>query len=568
MKALNMSAHVKEFDLTHELHQTIVKSLTTSFGLDFMLFEDKKGGDVDTIHKVREYQQDLKNGGKSDIHVSDEMRGKLTSDGKNKEAYDSHAYHSDDNYIQRGKQDKAKQNQGELHDTYRNDNLKTGEKRQLDHVVSAHEIHNDAGRILADTDGVSLANQDDNLSSTLAYINTKKSNMSVQEFVNKLPEMKQQKRESIKQNQAKLANMPTNTPEERDKKRKLEDKIRKEQEHLDALESVNPEAMLKKDQEARKKMDDKINWEYYTSSKFFSATAMDMGKKGLAMGTRQAFGLVLAEIWFELKEQIPQIYRKCRANFQLGEFMHDIGQALKNIWERVKIRFQDMLTAFKDGVISGIFASLTTTIWNAFQTIGGNAIKIIRETWNSLVQAVKLIFFNPNKLSLGDLSRELTRIIGTAAAIAAGTIVNSAMVKLLEVIPFDFIRDGLSAFVGALVTGILTVGLSYFLDHSPMMQKVWDFLNSFKNKYERMVEHYHEINAELDRYLLELSKIEFNMNPQELSAFADRLAVINNEYELGQVLAAEVKRRNIDLPFEAGNTASTRAWLSGLAKKS
>ena len=45
--------NVEKFDWTEELHQTMVKSLATSFGLDFLLLNDRKGGDVDTIHNVR-----------------------------------------------------------------------------------------------------------------------------------------------------------------------------------------------------------------------------------------------------------------------------------------------------------------------------------------------------------------------------------------------------------------------------------------------------------------------------------------------------------------------------------
>ena len=78
-----MNPHAQSFDWTKELHQTMVHSLSTSFGLDFLLFEDKKGGDVDTIHKVREYQRDLQSQGQSDIHVSESIRQSLTADGKN-----------------------------------------------------------------------------------------------------------------------------------------------------------------------------------------------------------------------------------------------------------------------------------------------------------------------------------------------------------------------------------------------------------------------------------------------------------------------------------------------------
>ena len=36
-----------------EIEKTIIQSLVTTFGLDFLLFQDKIGGDVDTVHNVR-----------------------------------------------------------------------------------------------------------------------------------------------------------------------------------------------------------------------------------------------------------------------------------------------------------------------------------------------------------------------------------------------------------------------------------------------------------------------------------------------------------------------------------
>ena len=43
-----------EFNWAQELEKTVVRSLTTTFGLDFLLFEDKRGGDVNTVHNVRQ----------------------------------------------------------------------------------------------------------------------------------------------------------------------------------------------------------------------------------------------------------------------------------------------------------------------------------------------------------------------------------------------------------------------------------------------------------------------------------------------------------------------------------
>ncbi|WP_250614901.1 hypothetical protein [Neisseria subflava] len=111
------------------------------------------------------------------------------------------------------------------------------------------------------------------------------------------------------------------------------------------------------------------------------------------------------------------------------------------------------------------------------------------------------------------------------------------------------------------------MGLSYFLDHSEMMQKVWSFLNSRKSQYEKILERYQEINAELDHYLMELSKIEFNMNPTELDQFANELVLANDEFQRHLVLHKEIVKRNIELPFEAGNTDSTRQWLINIQAK-
>jgi len=66
----------KEFQLTEELHKTVVQSLVTSFGLDFLLFEDKKGGDVATIHNARKYQN-----GDKDIHLSEQVKNEYRDRG-------------------------------------------------------------------------------------------------------------------------------------------------------------------------------------------------------------------------------------------------------------------------------------------------------------------------------------------------------------------------------------------------------------------------------------------------------------------------------------------------------
>lgn len=576
----------KEFDWALELEKTVIRSLTTSFGLDFLLFKDKIGGNVDTVHKVREWQDNLQSKGKSDINVSDEMKRQFTSDGKNTESYKKillnkdgsikynsagkidkyDDYHGkDQSYNDRKIEDNKLFESGNLIDGYSGEKLneyslkKNGHKtpHELDHVIAASYIHHDAGRILSEENGVQLANSESNLVTTHWYINNIKNNHDINTYCDIIiPQQISRNNDEIRKINQDLNNKNLSNED----RKNLQDKIKVIKEKNNLLTKVDKKKLLTAKEKAEKNYNSKINWSYYTSSKFLKNTAAEAGKAGLSMGLRQALGLVLAELWFELKETIPNIYQNVKINFTLENFISHIKNTLKNIWGRIQLRFKDLLMSFKDGVMSGILGSLTTTLWNAFQTIGGNIIKLIRETWNSLVHAAKLIFFNPDELALGDLMKELTRIIGLAVATSLGAILNQYLTTVLT-FPFG---DSLAAFLSALTVGLMTLGMSYFLDHSELMQKVWNYLNNLKNRYDNVLENLKEINQSLDNYLINLSKTELALNPEEIRCFNNSLQNTNNELERSILLQKEIKRRNIALPFESGNLSSTRNWLKNL----
>ncbi len=125
--------NVEKFDWTEELHQTMVKSLVTSFGLDFLLLNDRKGGDVDTIHNVR-------NG----IYATEAERQRYEGRGD----YDSHHYHSHENYIATAREGKRAHQAGTLTDAYTGEVFASDDKKNLDHIISAKEIHDDPGEFL------------------------------------------------------------------------------------------------------------------------------------------------------------------------------------------------------------------------------------------------------------------------------------------------------------------------------------------------------------------------------------------------------------------------------------
>ena len=303
--------------------------------------------------------------------------------------------------------------------------MKVNEERNLDHIIAAREVHDDAGRVLAELDGVALANQSSNLQTTQETINKSKNKTPVREYLERRPSLIATHEKTLAGQQEKLASLPRETPQQLHEAGVLEKKILKTQKKIENLKSIDPAAMTAKDKKAREDYDGKINNAYYRGSKFMKAAAGQAAESGLNMGAREMLGLVMAEIWFELRTQIPIIIDDLRLKFSFEQFMARIRNALRGIWRRVKKRFHDFLTAFKEGIFAGVMSSVTTTVFNIFATTQKAAIKIIRESWGQLVKALKLMFFNPEKLGPPALCKALAGIVSTATGVIVGSMAHA-----------------------------------------------------------------------------------------------------------------------------------------------
>ncbi|WP_336034181.1 DNA repair protein [Acinetobacter bereziniae] len=544
-----MSMHT--FDWTREINQVVTKSLVTTFGLDFLLLEDKKGGDVDTVQNVRK-----------GIWATEEEKQNYENRGK----YDKDANHQHSNYLNTGALHKKLQKNGQLTDAYRNYvTIKTNEIRNLDHVIAASEIHNDAARVLARLDGVELANQSSNFCVTGETINKVKNAHSIDKFLGEYLQQSIADREkNIIKLKNKLNEMPQNTPQQQHEYRQVQGTIETAQKRLDQLKQVDSDEMKKVDKEAREKYNQQINNAYYTSTRFFKNSFVEAKNKSLQMGLRESLGLIFAEIWFELKEVIPILFEKYKnIEFTISNFLNDLEDILINIVDRVKIRFKDILETFQNSALSGFFSSITTTIMNIFLTTAKLWGKIIRETWLNIINIAKLVFFNPEKLSTGQLTKEAFKILSASVGLLIGVIMNESLVYL-KALPLG---DAITTFISALASGIVILGLNYFIEQSQTMKKVWAFLDQIKNKYEKVLDHFKEINTELDRYILELTQLEFGIDVNELGVFARELSLTIDELERNIILKQEVEKQSIQLPFEMGNVESSQNWLLGLVIK-
>lgn len=543
-----MQATAANYPWADELEKTVVNSLVTSFGLDFLLFKDKLGGDVNTVHNVRQK-----------VWATDQEKQRY----EQRDDYTDHkkAYHQHENYKATGARDKGLQHEGKLHDTYRSKTMAAHEQRNLDHVISASEVHDDAGRVLAEIDGVALASQSSNLQTTHESINKSKKQTPTAEYVRRLPDLIASHEAGLAKDAARLAAMPRDTPEQAHRAREMEDRIRKGQQKIETLKSIDTQAMLAKDSAARKAYDAEINQRYYTSSKFLGDSASAACSAGWRMGTRQMLGMVVAEFWFELRSCLPRILEKLRGDFSFPAFFAQIKRTMRNIWTRLQARFQDFLTTFREGVFAGILSSVMTTLFNVFATTSKRVIKILREMWGHLVKAIKLLAFNPEQLSFVELCKAVLAVLNAGVAAVLGAVVYA---ELAAICNFPFGGE-LAAFCGALVTGVFTLGLNYFILYSAMARKVWDFVQSLM-PHNGMILKFQAVNAELDRYLGELARLEFNLDPGELEAFEEALSGCATEFERGILLKAQLQTHGLEMPFDMGRPASTRQWLASLAK--
>ena len=470
----------------------IIYSLITSFGLDFLI-KDQHGGDVDTIHNVRQIGKDL------------EMTYKNKQNQENYETrgeYDSTKYHNNSGYKQKNKEYSQQKKDGILTDSYTGKKVARNEQTNLDHVISAKEVHDDRGRVLSGLKGEQLANSDENLKPTGESINKSKNAYSMDEFIDRLEKTQEQRQKRI---------------DELNSKSSLSDSERKELKKLSQLQSADKEKMREIDRKARKEYESKIAREYYTSKKFATDVAVSAGKVGIQMGLRQAIGLVFTEIWFSVKEEFIRYDVRPGLQMDMGDFFKAIGEGVKKGFVSAKSKYKEILSQFASGAATGIFSSIATTICNIFFTTAKNVVKIIRQAFASVVEAGKILLFNPDGYPLGERLRAATKILATGASVVLGTLVSEAIGKTpIGAIPV--IGDIVKTFCGTLCTGIVSCTLLYFLDRSPIINKIVDKLNKIPT-IDKNVAYFREQALMFEKYAAELMKINLAAFKRETSTY-------------------------------------------------
>ena len=485
-----------------QYERIIVESLITSFGLDFLV-KDRHGGDADTINNVRKIGSDpqmvYKNKVNEDAYNN---RGKYNDRDYKKDSYYQEMQHTArDDYRETGRTVEDAYTGSELHFLGNSKGANPKINAEVDHVIATKAIHDDRGRVLSGLNGKSLADSPENLQFTNKSLNASMQDAEIPDYIEKHPEL---------------------SPEVKEK-------------------------MMNHYNKAKSAYEAKLARAYYTSPAFAKDVAKAAGNVGVNMGLRQALGFIFTEIWFAVKDEFINMNDR----FDLSKLFKAIGDGIKRGFENAKQKYKEIFAWFWEGAIAGTLSSLTTTLCNVFSTTAKNVIKIIRQTYASVVQAAKILFINPDYLPFGEQMRAAVIVLSTGASVVVGSFVSEAIGKTgIGAIPT--LGDVVQTFCGTLVTGIMSCTLLYFFDRSETMNKLVRALNNFRTASDDVNYFYRQV-AYFESYAAELMKIDVDRFREETSmycSFASEIENIKDEMELNELLRKAIDKIGIKIPWE------------------
>ena len=383
--------------LVSQYERVIVDSIIKSFGLDFLLFHnaDRHGGDVDTIHNVRQ------------IGTDPEMQYKNAANQQayaDRGDYDPLDYHGKNQTYRDTKHTARQRFQQEgvpVQDAYTGKDLIFSSSRHapadktasLDHVLAAKAIHEDRGRVLSGLNGSDLANSPENLQFTNSSLNSSMQAKDIPAYIAAHPEL----------------------PEE------------------------TKSNMMRYYNNALKAYEAKLARAYYTSPRFLGDTAKAAGKVGVSMGIRQMVGFIFMEIWVEVRGKLDQAHKQ--TDFNLEKVLNAIGAGIRQGAVNAINKYKELIQKLGEGMIAGFFSSITTTLCNIFFTTAKNVVRILRQSWASLTEATSILIFNPDNLLFGDRFKAAAKVIAAGASVVVGATVQNVVGTALAETPLARFRE-------------------------------------------------------------------------------------------------------------------------------
>jgi hypothetical protein len=192
---------------------------------------------------------------------------------------------------------------------------------------------------------------------------------------------------------------------------------------------------------------------------------VDAGIASLKLGVRQALGEVLIHTTRASFIEVKDAYK----NGVITDLSPSVALALQERGIRVsKAAIRSLKPALDSGVqgaIAGAISEFVTWLINNFMTTAANLVRIIREGFLKLVNAIKLLMFPPKGMSTEDSVREATKIVAGVIGLSLGIAAEEALkAALLQVPMINVAATEIAAVSAGILTGICLAVTAYLID--------------------------------------------------------------------------------------------------------
>ena len=325
----------------------------------------------------------------------------------------------------------------------------------------------------------------------------------------------------------------------------LTDKEQKDLNKLEKLNAVDIGKMKRAENNAQRTIETKIAKQYYLiDPRFRNDVMIAAGKRGVQLGVRQALGFVFVEIWFAAKEELQAM----PSQSDLADMLKVVANGISKGLDKARRKWKDLVAKIEEGFVAGALASLTTTLCNIFFTTAKNLVRNIRQIYASVVQAGKVLLFNPDNLMFGDRIKTSTIILATGASVLVGTAVGE-LIGATPIGKAPEIGDIVRVFSSTLVSGLLSCTLLVFLDRSKFMNQIITKLNSVATE----VSNYREIADAMESLAAKIANLDiakFRAETEKYNELALQINCVQSEEELHNLLLSAYKVFNIQIPWK------------------
>ena len=395
----------REFDLLlSSVNEQVLSAITKPFGLAKVLFQDRTGGNVTTIHNAKQgIYAKSEHGYDRRLYVNSKVQTKMND----------------------FKQSRIGVNQL-IQDGYTGNQLEVSQA-ETDHIKSIEDFHQEGGFMLPEERKAAFSSDCENFVATRRDLNRSKGGQSLKEFEEKIlpgQEVSNKKRFDI------------------DGRRTGPAAVRGDR----CSAKHGPKTTEK--------------------TIFYAQETITTGaSEALNMGLQQALGLLLFELADGVMVEVRELFRDWRDGELPSGLLGQLKSRLSSLGRRLIDKWDNVVSAFLQGGIAGFVSNLVTFIINCFKTTLGRVSRIIREGALSLLNAFKVLLFPPEGMTLREAAHESTKILVAGLALASGLAIEQFVGWALGPLPLlGFLAEPLVSILAGILTGVGTAMLVYAID--------------------------------------------------------------------------------------------------------